>query len=168
MDPVSAFGLASCIVQFIQFTANLIYTTVEIRRSSVGCTEDVLTLDTLYGQLHDFNSQLATNHDKAGGYLNSRGSESSRNYASFRTVSLLCKSDCEKLLQVVDKLKVRDDSRGRWRSFRTALKMIWKKDDIENLEMRLHRTQTTMTLHICTIARFVIYHHFNISDQIEQ
>jgi hypothetical protein len=158
MDPLTALGLASNVVQFVQFTSGLIQTAVEIRRSSAGCTADILSLDSLYGQLNDFNDGLALSHENASGYLNGPGRElpkSAQNITSFRTLSLLCKSDCEKLLQAVDKLKVQGGSRGHWQSFRTALKMVLGNDKIEDLERRLNRTQMTMTLHICTIARYV-------------
>ncbi|KAI0102583.1 hypothetical protein GGR51DRAFT_527012 [Nemania sp. FL0031] len=152
MDPLTAVGLAGNIVQFVQFAADLIQTAVEIRRSSTGCTADVLTLDTLYQQLNNFNDELASGRSNASGYLNGQGSASNPGVISFRELSLLCKSDCEELLSVVDTLKGQCGPRKRWRSFRTALSILWKKDKIEELEKRLNRTQMTMTLHICTIA----------------
>ncbi|KAJ5360510.1 hypothetical protein N7517_009701 [Penicillium concentricum] len=152
MDPLTALGLASNVVQFVQFASNLVKIAVEVRRSSSGCTDDILTLDTLYGQLNDFNSELLSGRDNASSYLNGPGSKSNKNSTSLRTLSLLCQSDCEKLLLVVRKLKVQDGSRGRWQSFRTALKSLWEKEDIEDLERRLQRTQMTMTFHICALA----------------
>jgi hypothetical protein len=157
MDPLTALGLASNIVQFVQFALGLVQTAVEVRGSSAGCTAHVLTLETLYGQLNDFNVELTSSHDNANSYLNRQGSESEsvKYVTSFRTLSLLCKSDCARLLRVVDKLKMQDGSRGRWQSFRIALKILWEKDEIEQLEGRLNKTQVTMTLHICTISRYV-------------
>lgn len=155
MDPVTALGLASNVVQFVQFASDLVKTAIEVRRSSSGCTADILTLDTLYGQLNDFNAELLSGRDNASSYLNGPGSKSDKNATSFRTLSLLCQSDCEKLLLVVRKLQVQDGSRGRWQSFRTALKSLWEKEDIRDLERRLQRTQMTMTFHICALARCV-------------
>ncbi|OQE39864.1 hypothetical protein PENCOP_c006G02529 [Penicillium coprophilum] len=152
MDPLTALGLASNVVQFVQFASDLVNTAREVRRSSSGCTDSILTLDTLYGELNDFNSELLSGRDNASSYLNGPGSKSDKNTTSLRTLSLLCQSDCEKLLHVVRDLKVQDGSRGRWQSFRTALKSLWKKEDIEELEGRLQRTQMTMTFHICALA----------------
>ncbi|KAI1746926.1 hypothetical protein F4782DRAFT_522894 [Xylaria castorea] len=137
MDPLTAVGLASNVVQFVQFTSNLIQTAVEIHRSSTGCTTDVLTLDALYRHLSDFNNELASGRNNASGYLNGRGSESTYGVPSFRTLSMLCQSDCEKLLSVVGTLKKQHGSTKRWHSFRTALKMFWEKDEIEHLEDRV-------------------------------
>jgi hypothetical protein len=117
MDPLTVLGLASNVVQFVQFTSDLIQTAAEIRRSSAGCTVDILSLGSLYGQLNDFNVGLALSHENASSYLNGPGRElpkPAQNITSFRTLSLLCKSDCEKLLQVVDKLKVQEGPRRHW------------------------------------------------------
>ncbi|KAI0549228.1 hypothetical protein F4679DRAFT_584803 [Xylaria curta] len=152
MDPLTAVGLASNVVQFVEFTSDLIQTAVEIHKSSTGCSADVLTLDSLYRQLSNFNDGLSSSSKNAHGYLNGRGNESSKDVPSLHTLSLLCKSDCEKLLSVVDTLKKQNGTTKRWLSFRIALKMMWGRDKIESLEKRLNRTQMTMTLYICTIA----------------
>ncbi|KAL6399370.1 hypothetical protein AUP68_17916 [Ilyonectria robusta] len=153
IDPLEALGLASNVVQFVQFTSNLIHNAVAIHRYSAGCTTDILTLDTLYGQLNDINTRLKSSYDNASGYLNGQGWDYTRDVTSCRKLSLLCKSDCEKLLKLVGELKIQDGPQARWKSFRAALKMEWKKENIEGLEQRLHKTQTTMTLHICNITR---------------
>ncbi|KAI1740933.1 hypothetical protein F4680DRAFT_447784 [Xylaria scruposa] len=152
MDPLTAVGLASNVVQFVHFTSDLIHTAVKIHKSSIGCTDDVLTLDSLYQQLSAFNDGFSSGSKNAHGYLNGRGNESTQGIPSFHALSLLCKSDCEKLLSVVDTLKKQHGPRKHWQSFRTALRMVWEKDKIEELEKRLNRIQTTMTLQICTIA----------------
>ena len=58
MDPLTALGLATNVVQFIQFPSNLIQTTVDIRRSSARCTVNS-DVGLFYGQLNHFNAELA-------------------------------------------------------------------------------------------------------------
>ncbi|KAK3368129.1 hypothetical protein B0H63DRAFT_528511 [Podospora didyma] len=152
MEPIAALGLASNVAQFLQFASSLIQTAVEIRNSSSGCTSDVLTLDSLYGQLNDFNNKLMSKNGIVRGCVDPPSRASTIDVTSFQVLSDLCRTDCEKLLHAVAKLKVKDGTSGRWQSFRTALKAVWKKEEIKELERRLHNTQTTMTLHICTIA----------------
>ncbi|RYP12088.1 hypothetical protein DL767_011483 [Monosporascus sp. MG133] len=103
MEPLAAVGLASNVVQFVQFLSSLIHTAVEIHRSSSGITQDILTLDDLYEQLTDFNAKLESSALPAEGYLNGPGRETVRGFVvdeesgrefvndlpSFRTVSLL-------------------------------------------------------------------------------
>ncbi|GAP91527.1 putative NACHT nucleoside triphosphatase [Rosellinia necatrix] len=152
MDPLTAVGLASNIIQFVQFTWSLIQTAVEIHPSSTGCSADVLTLDSVYRQLSDFNHELASGHSNASLYLDGRGGKSVLGVPSLQKLSLQCQSDCDKLLSVVNTLKGKGRPGKRWQSFRAALKMAWEKKTIEELESRLNRTQMTMTLQICTIA----------------
>ncbi|KAI8302240.1 hypothetical protein K4K59_000578 [Colletotrichum sp. SAR11_240] len=64
----------------------------------------------------------------------------------------LCKGDCEKLLAVIEKLKAPGASKRRWRSFRAALTHVWAASDIEYLEDRLTKTQTSMTLVIVSLS----------------
>jgi hypothetical protein len=136
MDPCTALGLASNVVQFVHFASSLVHAVVEVQRSSAGCTDEVLSLDTLYGQLNDFHVELESNPSNASRNHEQHGSVSVHGSSSFRTLSLLCKSDCEKLLRVVRKLKTQDASRGRWQSFRIALRTLWDKKEIEDLEQR--------------------------------
>ncbi|KAI0185799.1 hypothetical protein EV127DRAFT_306135, partial [Xylaria flabelliformis] len=152
MDPLTAVGLAGNVVQFVQFTSDLIQTAVEIHKSSTGCSADVLTLDSLYQQLSDFNDGFSSGSKNAHGYLHERGGKSTQGLPSFQVLSLRCKSDCKELLSVVKTLKKQHGPGKRWQSFRTALRIVWEKDRIEELEKRLNRTQTSMTLQICTIA----------------
>lgn len=155
MEAIAALGLASNIVQFVSFASSLIKTTIEILRSSNGCTADILALDSLYAQLHSFNHELGSKHDDAHGNLSGPGSQSNNDITSLRSLSLLCKSDCEKLLKVVSDLKLQEAPKGRWKCFAAVLKATWRRDEIKNLETRLNRTQMTMTLHVCAIARYV-------------
>ncbi|KAJ8133152.1 hypothetical protein O1611_g474 [Lasiodiplodia mahajangana] len=153
MDPLTAIGLAGNVIQFVQFTSDLTRTAVEICKSPTGCAADILTLDSLYQQLNNFNDRLASGHSSTmSAQLGGRSCASALDIPSFRELSLLCKSDCEKLLSVVGTLKGKGGPGKRWQSFRTALRMVWRKEEIEELEKRLNRTQTTMTLHICTFA----------------
>ncbi|KAJ5724852.1 hypothetical protein N7493_006580 [Penicillium malachiteum] len=110
MDPLTALGLASNIVQFVRFASDLIKTAVELRRSSSEYTDNFLELDTLYGQLNDFNAELISGQENARRYLDGPGSKSDKKHSSLRTLSRLCQSDCEKLLNVMRKLKVQDGS----------------------------------------------------------
>lgn len=150
MEALAALGLASNIVQFIQFTSNVIGAAVELRDAPAGSsTTEILTLDALYTQLHHISVALEASHERAAAYLMTDGPA----VASFRTLSALCKEDCKRLLETVSQLRVQPSSSGKWKSFRVALKVAWKKSEIKDLEDRLSKTQTTMTLHVCTIAR---------------
>ncbi|KAJ5633499.1 hypothetical protein N7528_001341 [Penicillium herquei] len=73
----------------------------------------------------------------------------------------------KKLLKIVRKLKVQDGSRGCWKSFRAALKLLWEREDIKELEIRLQRTQMTMALHICALASHAQEDHASRLTQLQ-
>jgi hypothetical protein len=146
MDPFTAIGFASNIAQFVGYAANLVRTAVEIEQSAEGRAGQVTTLDTLYTQLSKFNGHLVTSLDS-----NRHVDASHEVWESLRSLAKLSKEDCDKLLRTVGQLKT--TSKGKWQSFRAALRTLWKKDEIEELEKRLQRTQTALMLHICTAAR---------------
>lgn len=70
-----------------------------------------------------------------------------------------CKEDCDKLLKIVGKL-TSDGSKRRWKSFKVAVSSLRKQDEIAMLEKRVSRTQSTLTLCICEIAKY------NISENL--
>ncbi|KAJ5701586.1 hypothetical protein N7488_009134 [Penicillium malachiteum] len=124
MDPLTALELASNIVQF---ASELIKTVVELRRSSSGYTDHFLELDTLYGQLNDFNAELISGQENARRYLDGPGSKSDKKHSSLRSSNFIA-------------------------SLSIGLRKTLELQDIEELELRLQRTQMTMTLHICALA----------------
>ncbi|KAI1204251.1 uncharacterized protein F4807DRAFT_472396 [Annulohypoxylon truncatum] len=130
MEALAALSLAATIIQFVQFTSSLISGAVEIRQSTSGSSANVLTLESLYDALLKFQDKLTSGHNSAGTYINGQVGAAiptdglTEQYGlSFRQLSILCQSDCEKLLKV-----------------------------FKDLEKRINRAQTSMTLLICTIS----------------
>ena len=150
MEVLTAIGLAGNIVQFVSFASALISKSHEIHSSATGCTDRVTYLDTIYGKLRDFSSELQS------GQFNGRSS-SQRLVAHdtrIKELSNSCRIDCDKLLEIVRKLQSDNGSKGPWRSFRKALKIHWMKEYIDDLERRLSGTQATLTLAICAVTRY--------------
>ena len=149
MDPLSAISLAGNVVQFVTFTLDLISTTKEIYRSSKGCTSEALALETVYGQLRDFSIELVLPSQVDPDIP----PEIAKQHSIISSLSRSCKSDCDTLLEVIETINVQDGTRERWKSFKAALKVAWKKTQIASLEERLHRSQGTLTLQICALTR---------------
>ncbi|CAH0043630.1 unnamed protein product [Clonostachys solani] len=148
MDPVSAFGLAASVAQFVMFTSTLISQGTEIYRSSSGLSSDGSTIEAIYGRLHELSMAL----DTPAHAIVFDGGQCMRQVETIAELSRVCKADCAQLLGIVASLKVEDGSRSKWKSFRAALKAHWKNGEIAKLEDRLEKTQTTLTLQICTIS----------------
>ncbi|CVL12469.1 uncharacterized protein FPRN_15065 [Fusarium proliferatum] len=153
MDPASAFGLAASVAQFVTFTSALISKGAEIYRSTSGLSSDISTVEAIYRKLHDLECTLtAPVHDLGG--------QCTKQVEAIAELSRACHADCKQLLATIAKLKVQDGPGHKWKSFRAALKTHWKDGDITKLEDRLHKTQTSLTLQICTISSY--YHDVHI------
>ncbi|KAI0102121.1 hypothetical protein GGR51DRAFT_527895 [Nemania sp. FL0031] len=130
MDPVTAFGLASSVVQLLTFAGSLVSKTREIQRSSHGTLIANDELVAIGRTLESQNRQIAS---QLGGF----GSSSEIG----RQIIQLCESAREvsrELINAVDGLKGRNPS-GKWDSFRQALKSVLKEQEISNILERLER-----------------------------
>ena len=154
MEPLAALSLASNVVQFVQFTSGLIRTAVEIHESSSGCTDDMMTLDAVYGRLGDLSHGLCSHSENDTIGLGADGF--AKSVLAIKSLALSCKTDCDSLLSIVGKLKTQEGSGGLRRSFYVALSGVWRQKDIIVLKNRLNEAQITMTLHICVIARYFV------------
>ncbi|KAI0880041.1 uncharacterized protein GGS22DRAFT_100299 [Annulohypoxylon maeteangense] len=141
MDPVSAFGVAGTIVQFIGFATSLVSNSSEILESANNLTKDLDNIDTVYGTLHNLSVELETAyrfcHDKIKGEL--------------LQLLLTCQADCAELLNITKKLKSQDEGKSRYGSLRTAIGVMWKGSKVRQLDERLQRTQMTLVLIVCSI-----------------
>lgn len=155
MDPLSAFGLAASTVQFITFATTLIHKSIEIYGS--GSTDETRSLEATYQTLSQFSHSLGSfgnvNHLDPG-FLSQ--------IQPLMRLSDSCHDDCEKLLEVVSKLKVATNARRRLlKTFKVAWAAFIKDDEIASLEQRLARSQATLTLCICQMSKYVMVPRFN-------
>ncbi|KAL9116472.1 MAG: hypothetical protein Q9187_007003 [Circinaria calcarea] len=156
MDPLTALGLSANVAQFVSFVSELLSKSKEIYTSTKGCTNKVLSLETVYAQLRDLSSSLELSSQKDP-KLEAVKEKSNfvEHVFSVNGLSQSCKMDCDRLLDVLRELRVGDGSKKRWQSFTIALKTVWKRNEIADLEQRLHYVQATLTLHICTLTRYM-------------
>lgn len=150
MDPVTAIGIAGAVVQFVSFAHKLVSETREIHASAQSRSGHVATIDEIYTSLLRLNSQLQVSSTLNPNELESDGII--KHVLAIRGLSQSCERDCAKLLEIAQKLRGKGETGGKLQSFRVALKTLWKSSEIEELEERLQRTQTTLTLHICALT----------------
>jgi len=154
MDPVTAIGIAGAVVQFVSFAHKLVSKTREVYTSASNQSKHVATLDEIYTSLLRLSSQLRTASTVRPNDLDSDGVV--KHVLAIRALSQNCERDCAKLLEIAQKLRGKGEAGGKLQSFRVALKTFWKSSEIDELEGRLQRTQTTLTLHICALTTSVI------------
>ncbi|KAI8626215.1 hypothetical protein F5Y19DRAFT_229962 [Xylariaceae sp. FL1651] len=162
MDPLSAVGLAGTIIQFITFACSLLSKSSEIHNSVTGRSTDLTSIITVYEKLQAFSTQLTSQENAASRLASSNEIESGHETSALKEILKASKTDCDQLLKVAQKLDVENGPFRRWKSFRAALELLWKRDEIEELDKRLQRTQSALTLHICALMS-----HFHESNYAE-
>lgn len=156
MEPLTALGLAAGVVQFVSFASHIIMKTKETHVSASGQTDELLTLETTYTKLYEMSRTLETcsRRDSALEIVEAN-TDYAKNFLAIKDLARNCEGDCQRLLKIVEKLKTSDDSCHRWQALRVALRAAWKGNEISELEKRLHHTQMTLTLLVCSHARYV-------------
>ena len=129
MDALTALGLASNIIQFVEFTSNLISTAHTLYTSPSGAKLEYLELGVLATNLKQLAEQATPSETNNDGRL-------SEEDETIRGLSKQCRAVSDELLSVLETLKVKGDHR-RWKSFYQALRSVLKKRDIEALQRRL-------------------------------
>src|SRR3569833_1313543 len=137
MDPVSAIGLASSILTFVDFATKLVSGTYEAYKTgTIGKTSDAQTvlqdLRRVSEELHHGTFDGAQSHHKE---------------------LLKLADDCLKLSNeletLLDKLiRSAKDKNALWSSIRVSWLSIWKQKEVQGLERKLekHRSQIILRL----------------------
>lgn len=144
MDPVTAFGLAAGVVQFVQFSNRLLNSSVKIYIASNPSLVQEESLDTLCARLKDLSTKLST--APHGISVNV-----SQNDGHLHDLAASCQKDCDTLLAKLMDLRSRSGHRRFWKSIREALKdgSGMTRDSFCQLQDRLKTYESSMSLHMC-------------------
>lgn len=160
MDPLSGAGLAGTVVQFVQFAANLFSVAKEIYRSASGSSEGKESLEAIYTRLSTLSADLQ--HPSPTTYRSNGAQPDKATDAAMGVLAKECKIDCDRLLSVLGRLNRGHGSFPKWwKSFRAALKELWKGDEIEVLEARIAKHQIQLIMHLCMNTRSVICENYS-------
>ncbi|OJJ72102.1 hypothetical protein ASPBRDRAFT_55333 [Aspergillus brasiliensis CBS 101740] len=127
MDPLTAAGLASSIIAFVDFTSKVLSRCQKLYRSASGATTENLELEHLATTIR----QLAEE------------TRSTKEDEILESLSSQCISMLNELIALLNSVKVKSDRRG-WASIHQALKSVWKQSDVDNLQQRLNRIQAQL------------------------
>ncbi|KAK8121665.1 hypothetical protein PG984_010335 [Apiospora sp. TS-2023a] len=105
-------------------------------------------MDTIYGRLGHLSSHLMLPSQSP----RSTDEEVVAIEQAIRDIARHCQKDCDSLLKVIKQMKRGKGHRSYYRSFKTALKTVWKSNEIGELEKRLGTAQQTLALHVCSLA----------------
>ena len=145
MDPVTALGLASNVIQVVEFSIQLVSKSVEIYKD--GSLAENVDAEEVTQSLKGLNGKLQRS------VQDSRCDESlSEADQSLMELCENCERTANELLTTFDRVKVTGKHR-KWKSARQALKSILKKDDLELLERRLGTYRSEINLNVTVSLR---------------
>jgi hypothetical protein len=73
-------------------------------------------------------------------------------YRSLAELSVLCESECTKIMAIVDKLRASHNPSSRWSTLSTAVKLLLKKNEIDQLEATLAKFQRAVLTEMCNLS----------------
>jgi uncharacterized protein YjaZ len=151
LDPLTALGIAANVVQFIDFTIRIIAKSNDIYQSASGSliehddlSKVTLDLSTLSTKLRDSVAVTATN------------ASLTPDEQALHDLSKGCFETSQELIKALQRLQ-NNGKTSRFRSFRQALKTVWSKDDIKQVERRVGMYKEELTFRIVVGLRFVTY-----------
>lgn len=151
MDPFTTLSTAGNVLQFLQFVGSLLNSTRKLHASASGITVENEHVHDIYSKLIVFNESLQRRYEN-----DPQGATTKTSIHGPEIVSCAsaCQQDCEELLRIVMKLRIKPDSRSRyWRSFQAALSEVWNSGEIKDLKERIAQRQRATTLRLCAISR---------------
>ena len=141
MDPLTIISLVGNIVQFVDFSGKLISKSTKLYQSSEGALAENIDTETATNHLVLLNNKLKNAATTTGdGALE-------RLYKSYGAAA-------DELLAALDKVKVKG-KQDKWKSIRKALRSVWSKEEIVELERRLARLREELNLHVVVNLRRV-------------
>lgn len=148
MDPLTALGVAGNIIQFVEFARSLVSTAYKIHGSETGSSPNNLRLEQVCEALGRLSDRLGSAAPSPGPTLSPLlQSAPEEDSTALRELSQGCKKDCEKLLAILEKLKVKNGSNLLWNSVKAALKTKMEQKAVAELERQLARAEKLMSLH---------------------
>lgn len=142
MDPFTAISLAGNIVQFVDFGGKIVITALKIYRSSSGTTEDGLDAEKVADSMSTLKSKIE--------------SGLSRSLTTTDKQLLDLGGQCVEIADAIVKVFRSPDmsqTPSARRAIKQALRLAWKKEDIEKLKERLASFKEQLESHILVDLR---------------
>lgn len=158
-EGIAALGLASNIVQFVDFGCRLFSQSKELYRSSNGLADEAVELENIAQSLsrlstnlmleHPFSSQPSSD-DIDIQFQPTNELEKYSDETDLTLIATECKKVADELSEAVNQVRVKNprgkDSGKKWQCFRVTLTRIWKPERIDNMSRRLERLSSQLTM----------------------
>jgi hypothetical protein len=141
MDPITAVGFAASILNFIDFSWNLVSGTYEVYKSTTGTTSDNAHISTVLDDLEATTEGLAydiegkTNHEK-----------------NLCKLADGCYELSQDLAKILRKLQV-SEKNSKWQSLKVKWASMRKEKTVASIEIRLDRYRSQILVRLNFMLR---------------
>lgn len=142
LDPLSALSLAGTVVQFVDFTIKILEKGRQTYKSADGSTAEHEDLNAITNDLIRLNERL-----KSSMHSDREVKQLSLDEQALEGVASDCSSIAQELLDHLQQLKVQG-KKTKLKSLRQALKNVWNKGELEELDDRLARYREELEVHL--------------------
>ncbi|KAF5487340.1 hypothetical protein CGCS363_v013500 [Colletotrichum siamense] len=139
MDPATAIGVASGVIAFIDFSWKLVTGAKNLYDKGETQTTENVRIGKIIKDLKEFSLNLD------GGSLGTSTHEK-----ALRTLATDCGDLCQELINILEKLKAKRNS--RWETFKTTWASMRRADDINDIERRLGEYRAEMNTRLLALV----------------
>lgn len=147
LEAVAAVGLATSVVQFVDFTIKLVSKGNQYYKSADGVLTENRELEAIANKFSTLSQNLAKSSE-----IFPPAKQASDEENALRNVARECETVALEFVEVLNQLRV-DGAHRKWKSFRQALKTIWQKEDIQDMLHRLQLAREEMVVHLLVVIR---------------
>ncbi|KAE9365068.1 hypothetical protein N431DRAFT_549389 [Stipitochalara longipes BDJ] len=154
MDPITAIGLASSIVAFIDFSWSLLTGAKNLYESGRRRTKENARISSIVNNLNEYALELTIG-----------GEGASKHEKALRALANDCCVVSKELVKILEKLEMKKNS--RWQSLKKSWEAMRKADDIALIEARLGKYRAQMNTRLLALLRKASsdFGHFNYFDE---
>jgi len=139
LDVWTALGLASNIVQFVDFTSKLVSGSREIFNSRDGVSDRTRALQAIATDLSHLTGDLTISTSRGTTFVGEM----------LRGLAFECQNVAAELQKALSSLQTKDKT--RWKSFLIALQEVWRRDEIARMTGRLDALQRELNTHLLKV-----------------
>lgn len=143
MDPVTAIGLASSIITFVDFSWSLVTDAKELYESGRKTTKENVRRRDIIDDLRDYSYDLQSG---AGGEITG-----SRHENALRRLALACHTLSEELVRILEQLETTKNS--KWDSLKKTFKAKRKEGEIASIESRLNQYRSEIATRVLAVLK---------------
>lgn len=159
MEPLSAVSLAGTIVQFVQYTGELLRSARAIHNSQSGLSGEGEYLEMVSTKLSDFCSALQSQKQEIPEEAYDTDQRASGHERTIKILAGACQTDCKRLLDIIAKVRMKCSSGPKWwKSLQAVLLEAVKADEIDAMKTRIERHQVQIIFYHCVTMRYSFHY----------